>query len=231
MIIRSVAPASVPKSIAKELVSERKDPHGAPGLIVSTEDLSKQRPNFRRAVAELVPPERRAYASALIVPPEETSVLFKHSEELALLKSIAGLIAEQFHPYAKAGVDVVWIVYKAAQLKDEWDRPDRDAVACGFKMASLALDSVKIAGHLDPDLKLPDAWANGFNFVVKSGAALWQGKTAPVNELTLSSDKRLDIPIKVLKLAGLSLDPPSGKPDFLPGRFMPPKISPIVAAK
>jgi len=98
-------------------------------------------------------------------------------------------------------------------------------------MASLALDSAKIAGSIYPDIKLPDAWSNGFNFIVKSGDAIWQGKTAPVNELALSTDKRLDIPIKVLKLAGVSIDPTPVKPQSLLGTFTPPTISPLLAEK
>lgn len=42
---------------------------------------------------------------------------------------------------------------------------------------------------------------------LKSGEAIYQGKTPPINELALATDKRMDIPLKLLKLAGISLDP------------------------
>jgi hypothetical protein len=231
MFVQSAAPAFIPKSLTKELLSHRTGPDGPPGLIVSTEDLAKQKPNFRSAVAGLLPPNTRPQGSALVLAPAQTSLLFKNTEELALLKAIAALISEHIHPYVKTGVDVVWFVYKAAQLKEEWNRPDRDTVACCFKMASLALDSAEIAGNVYLDVKLPDAWSNGFNFFVQSGEAIWEGKTVPVNELAFSTDKRLDIPLKVLKLAGVSLDPPAVKPEGLLGTVSPATISPLLTKK
>jgi hypothetical protein len=231
MIVQEAKPAFIPKSLSSELRSQTTDSDHTPGLIVSTEDLARQKPNFGRAIAGLLPPNTRPQASALVLSPAETSRLFRNTEELALLKSIAGLIAEQIHPYAKTGVDVVWFVYKAAQLKEAWERPDRDRVACCFKMAGLALDSTKIIGSIYPDLKLPDAWSNGFNFIAKSGDAIWQGKTVAVNEMALSTDKRFEIPIKVLKLAGISLDPPAVMAQSLLGTVTPPTISPLLAKK
>jgi hypothetical protein len=59
-------------------------------------------------------------------------------------------------------------------------------------------------------LKIPDHWANGINCVLKSGQAIYEGRTPPVNEMVLSADKRLEIPLKLLKVAGIALDPSPG---------------------
>ena len=231
MHIQAPVPAFVPKALAKELLSAGKPADGIPGLIVSTHDLSKQSANFARAMEGLVPANMLSRTPALVIPPHETSDLFKHSDELALLKAVAGLIAEQVHPYLKTGIDVVWLVYKAAQLQEEWNQPGRDTIACGFKMAGLALSSANLAGSIYPDIKLNDSWSNGFNFIVKSGESILQGKTIPVNELVFSAEKRLDILIKALKCAGISLDPPTLHQQSIFNTFARPTISPLIANK
>jgi hypothetical protein len=231
MHIQAPVPAFVPKSLAKELLSVGKQTDDIPGLIVSTQDLSKQNSNFARAIQGLVPPNMLSRTPALVISPRETSSLFQHSDELALLKSVAGVIAQQVHPHLKTGIDVVWLVYKAAQLQEEWSQPGRDTIACGFKMAGLALNSANLVGSVYTDVKLPDSWSNGFNFIVKSGESIWQGKTIPVNELVFSAEKRLDIPLKVLKCAGISLDPPTLHQQSILNTFARPTISPLFANK
>jgi hypothetical protein len=231
MQIQAPVPAFVPKSLAKELLSAGKPADKIPGLIVSTQDLSKQSANFARAMEGLVPANMLSRTPALVISPRETSSLFQHSDELALLKSVAGVIAEQVHPYLKTGIDVVWLVYKAAQLQEEWNQPGRDTIACGFKMAGLALSSANLVGNVYTEVKLPDSWSNGFNFIVKSGESILQGKTLPVNELVFSTDKRLDIPLKVLKCAGISLDPPTLHQQSILNTFARPTISPLFANK
>ena len=74
-----------------------------------------------------------------------------------------------------------------AKLNDEWSQPNADKVVCGFKLGGLALSSANLAGGFYPDIKLPDCWFNGFNFALKSGEAIYQGKTVPVNELMFST--------------------------------------------
>jgi hypothetical protein len=231
MHIQAPVPAFVPKSLAKELLSVGKHTDDVPGLIISTQDLSKQSANFARAIQGLVPPSMLSSAPALVISPRETSSLFQHSEELALLKAVAGLIAEQVHPYLKTGIAVVWLVYKAAQLQEEWNQPGRDTIACGFKMAGLVLSSANLVGSVYTDVKLPDSWSNGFNFIVKSSESILQGKTLPVNELVFSAEKRLDIPLKVLKCAGISLDPPTLHQQSVLNTFARPTISPLFANK
>lgn len=206
MQIQAPVPAYVPKSLAQALLSAKRSAELDPGLIVGIQDLSAQSSSFVRAINGLASTAPVSRAPAFVVSARETSRFFRHTEELALLKSVAALIAQQVHPHLKLGVDAVWLVYRAAQLHDEWSQPNADKVVCGFKLGGLVLSSANLAGGFYPDIKLPDCWSNGFNFALKSGEAIYQGKTVPVNELMFSADKRMDIPLKILKLAGMSLD-------------------------
>ncbi|WP_157665402.1 hypothetical protein [Cyanobium sp. NIES-981] len=127
---------------------------------------------------------------------------------MSLLKSVASFISSQIHPHLKLGVDAIWLAYGAAQLKDEWTKSNADQVSCAFKLASLSFSAISLMGEFNSELKLPDSWSNGINFYLTSGEAIYQGKTPPINELALlAKDKRMDIPLKLLKLAGASLDP------------------------
>jgi hypothetical protein len=200
---------------------------GVPGLIMSTASLSSQLPSVAPSFAELARGNGVSTTPTLLVSSGETSLAFEHSDELALLKSVASLIAQQVSPHLKTGIDAVWLVYRAAQLRDAWQQPNRDTVACGFKMTGLVLSAATLTGNLYPGLALPDAWANGFNYVLKSGEAIHAGKTVPVNELAFGTDKRMDIPLKLLKLAGLSLDP-QPYAATLPGLFVRPTLKPLM---
>ena len=232
MHIQAPVPAFVAKSLAKELLSVGKHTDDVPGLIVSTQDLSKQSANFARAMEGLVPPNMLSSTPALVIPPHETSDLFKHSDELALLKALAGLIAEQVHPYLKTGIDVVWLVYKAAQLREEWSQPGRDTIACGFKMTGLALSSLSLAGSIYPDIKLADSWSNGVNFIVKRGESIWQGKTLPVNELGFSTRQTPRYSDQgVQKRAGHNSRSSNVAPAIDLNTFARPTISPLFANK
>jgi hypothetical protein len=180
---------------------------GCPGLIISTKHLLEQNHSVAKSVDGMLPKAYPQQFPALYVTPTETSSLFSNTQELALLKSVASLVASQVHPNLKFGVDAIWLVYGAAQLHDEWTKPGADLGACAFKLASLGLSTASLVGRLSPDLELPDSWSNGINFCLKSGEAIYKGKTPPINELTIAADKRMDIPLKLLKLAGISLDP------------------------
>lgn len=228
MQIQPARLAVVPRSVRKELLSQENHSSDTPGIIVSIGALSTHNPDFVRALAGLAPANALARTPALVIPPRETSRVFEHSEELALLKSVAALIAQQVHPHLKTGIDALWLVYRAAQLREEWSQPHRDTVACGFKMTDLALSAAGMVGDVYPGLALPDSWANGFDYVLSSGQAIHEGKTVPVNELAFATDKRLDIPLTLLKLAGLSLDP-QAYGQSLPGTFARPTLSPLVA--
>jgi hypothetical protein len=207
MLIQNSRAASLPRKLTSELLATEKSGDCCPGLIVSTKPLLEQNHRIAKSVDGMLGQSFPRQFPALMATPAATSSLFSHTQELSLLKSVASLITAQVHPHLKLGVDAIWLVYGAAQLNDEWTKPGADRVACTFKLASLGLSSVSLVGGLNPELKLPDSWSNGINFCLKSGEAIYQGKTPPINELTLSFDKRLDIPLKLLKLAGASLDP------------------------
>ncbi|MCA0176335.1 MAG: hypothetical protein LCH73_08635 [Proteobacteria bacterium] len=199
--------ASLPKQLTSELLTTDRSEDGCPGLIVSTKPLLEQNKSIAKSVDGLLGQRYPRQFPALIATPAATSSLFSHTNKLSLLKSVASLIAEQVHPNLKLGVDAIWLVYGAAQLHDEWTKPGADQGACAFKLASLGLSTVNLVGGFDPELKLPDSWSNGINFCVKHGEAYYLGKTPPINELMLSTEKYTDIPLKALKVAGVSLDP------------------------
>ena len=207
MQIQTSPIAFVPTRLSSELLSTNSSTDGCPGLIISTKSLLEQNHSVAKTVDSMLPQGYPRQFPALYVTPTTTSRLFSNTQELALLKSIASLIAAQIHPNLKLGVDAMWLVYGAAQLHDEWTKPGADRVACAFKLASLGLSTINLAGRLSPDLTLHDSWSNGINFCLKSGEAIYQGKTPPINELALATDKRMDIPLKLLKLAGISLGP------------------------
>ena len=181
------------------------------GFLVGVDDLLAQQPALSNSLPKLQPGTGLLRSACLVVPPEQTSTIFSYEKELDLFKTIASQIAAQVHPHLKTSIDTIWLVYKAAKLYDDWQKPDSDKVACLFKLGGLAVGTLGVAGRLDPNLKLPDHWANGVNFVLKSGEAIYQGKTLPINEMILSQDKRLAIPLKLLKVAGIALDP---QPEF-----------------
>lgn len=218
MKIEPLHPAFVPKRLAADLLSTGKSPDGCPGLIVSTKHLLEQNGGVASSVNGMLAQSYPRQFPALFVTPATTSALFRYSQELSLLKSFASLVAEQVHPNLKLGIDAMWLIYGAAQLHDEWTRPDADHGACAFKLAGLGLSAVSFSGGLSPKLKLPDSWSNGINFCLKSGEAIYHGKTPPIHELMLATDKHMDIPLKILKLAGVSLDP-QRVPNSTPARI------------
>lgn len=206
VLIQESKPAWLPKSLTSEMFAARPGQPLVPGLILSAHDLTIQSPAITTALGHLAVPARLV-SPALYVSPTETANALGPNE-LALVKSVCALIAEQVSPHLKTGVDVVWLVYKAAQLKKEWERPDRDTTACVIKMLDVAMSSVRVADKLSTRLDLPDAWSNGVNFAIKSGGAIVLGKTPPMNELALvSMDRRLEVPLQFLKLMNVTLDP------------------------
>jgi hypothetical protein len=185
MRLQAARPAVVPLALKSELLAVPAGPVDCPGLIVAAPGQG---------------------SPAWLVDRKHTASLFDFHQELALLKSVTALVAQQVDPRLKMGVDAVWLVYSAAQLQDEWNRPDADRVGCAFKLGALAMGTVSLVGGLDAHYQLPDRWANGFNYLLKSGEMLYQGRTPGLSDLLLNADKRMDIPLKVLKLAGVSID-------------------------
>lgn len=203
-----ITPASsyIPRSLNASLLSQPSRPDLTPGLIINAEGVVQQSPRLQSAVDRLRKEHGLRGMPTFLIPPEETAAIFS-KDELALLRSASRLLAEQIHPHLKTGVDAVWLVYGAYKLKEDWKKPDRNTSACIFKLADLGLGAAGVLGGVYPDLKLDDAWANGINGFVKVGGSIAEGKTLSMNEHLLSSDKRLDLLAKALKVGGVSLDP------------------------
>ena len=148
-------------------------------------------------------------------------LLFRYDQELGLLKTVLKTVAGDSAPYVVHGIDAAWLVYGAFKFKAALEKPDRDAAACFWEFAGLATGAAALAGHVVPSLEMPDSFANGLNYLVKSGSAISAGKAVPVNEMALSKDARNAIPLAVLKMAGLSLDgsaPSAARPTLVPLR-------------
>lgn len=201
------AQAYLPKPLKAEMDRQPQSNELPVGFLVGVDDLLAQRPAFSASLAKIRPGTGLLSSACLVVPPEQTASIFSYEKELDLLKTIASQIAAQVHPHLKTGIDTIWLIYKAAKLYDDWQKPESDKLACLFKLGGLAVGTMGVAGRLDSNLKLPDHWANGVNFVLKSGEAIYQGKTLPMNEMILSRDRRIAIPLKLLKVAGIALDP------------------------
>ena len=138
--------------------------------------------------------------------------LFAHEKELSLAKDLASYVAGEAHrTYLTTAIEAVWLVFGASKLYHEWNQPDRNTAACLFTLGGLVKDAASLPGGIYSSLKVPDPWANGLDIIVKSGESLSRGKLPPTNEMFLSAYEGLSIPVKILKCAGISLDP---SPEF-----------------
>jgi hypothetical protein len=214
----------VPSQLRSELLAQSGNSGTVPGFVVNAPELSVQSPSLSAAIDDLRAKNGLSGPPCLVVPPHETSAIFACKDELDLLHSVADLIADQVRPHLKAGVDAIWLVYRAFSLREEWRQSNRNTTACLLKLAGIGLGVAGLAGHVYPEMKLPDSWSNGLNFIVKAGNTLAEGKTVAINELVLSSDKLLEIPLKIIKLAGISLDsaPPVLGQTPIPGVLVSP---------
>jgi hypothetical protein len=150
--------------------------------------------------------------------PERAGSIFSFDKELALFKPIVSCIARQVDLRLKLAIDGLWVVYGGAKLWRAFKRPDRDTASLGFKVVGLGADVAQLAGNFFPGLKLDDPWANGINWIAKSGGAICQGKTPPLNEMLLSTQQRAEIPLALFHFVGGALDP---RPEFAALRAVP----------
>lgn len=199
-----------PAPIRKEIERQPATGELVPGFILGAGDVLDRDAVLMKGLSRFRQEHGLSGVPCLVVDPTQTCLIFDRDAGLDLVKSLASLVAGMVHPQLKTGVDGIYFVYKAARLYKDWSRPDRDTAACLFKTAGLALNAAGIAGRIYPDVRIPDHWANGINFALKSGQAIYQGRTPPINEMVLSADKRLEIPLKLLKVAGIALDPSPG---------------------
>lgn len=213
---------SFPGALQRKLIGQKPADPATPGFIMAVDPIVAQVPTLHDAASLLGMARAPGTATpVLVVNPDETPEIFRYSKELDLVRTVAGEVLRQVHPHCKTGVDAIWFVYRAAKLYDEWRKPDSDKTLCAFGLLGLGMSGLSLTGAVYPEVRLPDHWANGINFALKSGEALYQGKTLPINELILSADKRMAIPMKLMKVAGIALDP-SPQFDAL-------KVSPLIA--
>jgi hypothetical protein len=204
MQFTQLGPAPVP--VRRELSQAASANPLMPGFVIGLGPVLRQNPLLRQSIGTTVPHGTEC-SPVLLVEPEQTPWIFAHESELALVKCLAGLALQNIQ-YAQTTVDALWLVYGAAKLHHDWNLPNRDTGACVFKMFGLGLGVANLAGGISPGLAIPDHWKNGVNFVFKSGEALYEGKTPPISEMmVLSADKRMEVPIKLMKYFGLALDP------------------------
>lgn len=201
------ASSLLPSSLKGQIEKQSSHDPNTPGFLIGVHDILKQYPNLRSGIANIPFKETPGSAPCLVVEPDQVPSIFASDAGLNLIKTIASTVAQQIHPHLKTGIDAIWLVYGAKELYTNWNRPDRDRVSCLFKAIGLAVGATDVIGNVYPNIKIPDHWANGVNFLVKGGGAIYEGKTLPINEMTLSADKRLRIPLELLKLAGIALDP------------------------
>lgn len=198
---------NLPAPIKEQISRQPQGKELYPGFLIGVDEILAQKPSFHDTLSKIQLQSAPLRSACLVVGPDQIPSIFAYEKELDLVKTVVSHVAQHIHPHLKTGIDAIWLVYRATKLYDDWKRPDRDIGACLFEVVGLVQGTAGIVGNIYPDLKISDHWANGINFVVKSGKALYQGRTPPINEMVLSSDKRLLIPLKLLKVAGVALDP------------------------
>ncbi len=191
---------NVPKALQDEWAAEKRSDILTPGFLMDILPPAFQKDkNLWESRSGNLPAASSKTLPLLYVPASQTPWIFKREAELDLLRTIAGMVAAQVHPYAKVAVDGAWLVYGAAKLRHEWSQPDRDSMACVVKMFGLGVGLLKLPGDVSNDYKLPDLWDNGINVVVKCGSAFYQGKTPTPIELNAMINPNLALPAKVYK--------------------------------
>lgn len=207
MKIAQPQPVYLPRTLADAIATSASGPAGLPGLIVSTDALKGLSASLDRALQPGQVLAGAARSSYVVIKPDEIPLIFRHDKELDLLRSLVGAAVSDASPRLKIGIDAVWLVYGAFKLRDQWKRPDRNTAACLFEFAGLAANAAGLVGDAYPSLKMPDHFANGIDYFVIAGGAVVAGKAVPINEIMMSSDARMSIPLKALKVVGVSLDP------------------------
>lgn len=205
--------ANMPQ-LRAEILAQPRNGGEIPGFIVNGQSLLGQSPALTAAIDKYRAETRTSGAPCVVVGPREIPAIFRYQEEIDLLRRLAGLAIQHAHPHLKTGIDALFLIYGANALREEWKQPDRNAGACFIKLLGLGLETSGVLASAYPGLQLSDSWKNGLNFVAISGGALVEGKTLPINELALSTDERAEIPLKILKAAGIALDPDPSMPGF-----------------
>jgi hypothetical protein len=219
---------SSPQPLANVLPGDMKASSPAsdvlPGLIVNTDVIAAHDPALHRRMLDSPLAPRAGTAHFVVVRPHELPFLVQHDSELALFKTILKT-ATHDRPVIGRVIDTMWIVYGAYKLR-EMARAGASASACFWQLGDLAASTAAVTGQFVPSMKLPDAFANGMNYVVAAGGALSEGRAIPFTEIALSQDERNALPLAAMKALGLSLDNPS----TIGPAWLRPKISALGTA-
>lgn len=197
----------LPPPLETEILRQPAARDALPGFLVGMDENFVSRPSAQSILDEVRRQGGYSGLPCVVIAPDQTRSIFPDDEQLDLLRRMAALVAEQIHPHLRTAIDVIFFVHGAARLKAAWARPERDNEDFLFKIAGLALDAAEIVGRVDPSLKIPDRWANGVNFVVKSGGDVFQGRTTPIHETLLSADQSLAIAFQLQHIVSAALDP------------------------
>lgn len=183
-----------------------------PGFITGIDPILEKRTKLHQSIARMsltgsYPPP----PSFLVVKPEQVPEIFD-AKTLGSIKTIASRIAKEIHPVLKFGIEAMWLGYSVNKLRKDWKKPDFDTGAFLFEALGVGLGTLSLANSINSEYKLSeykisDETSYGLDVFVKSGKAIYQNKSLPINEILLSKDKNNKIPIALLKLAGIALDP------------------------
>lgn len=184
-----------------------------PGLLTGVDHLLKKRPNLYQSIAAdlNLPRSQPPAASFLVVKPEQVPDIFD-DKTLKSIKTIASQLAKEINPHLKFGIDALWLVYSLNNLRKDWKKPDWDTGNFIFEVAGIGLGALGLANSINSEYdfseyKISDEMSYGLDVFVKSGKVIYQGKPLPMNELLLSKDKANKIPMALMSLAGIALDP------------------------
>ncbi|MDQ3797847.1 MAG: hypothetical protein M3384_00205 [Acidobacteriota bacterium] len=182
-----------------------------PGFITGVDQMLEKRAELYQSIARMSLTGSNPPPSFLVVKPEQVPEIFD-TKTLSSIKTIASQIAKEIHPVLKFGIDAMWLGYSVNKLRKDWKKPDFDTGTFLFEAAGVGLGALSLANSINSEYKLSeykisDETSYGLDVFVKSGKAIYQNKSLPINEILLSKDKNNKIPIALLKLAGIALDP------------------------
>lgn len=203
----TTAKSFFPKPLSELIKATPEAPALTPGFLIGVDHLLSYHPPLNQSLLSLYPHLNKSTAPCFVVPPQQVATAFETDQFLSVFRKMTNLALESAPVYLKTGVKTVWFIYDAKKLYDEWQKPDRDIAACCFKTLGIGVGGASLAGDFYSDLKIPDRWANGINFIAVGGEKICLGKIPPIAEMALGTDKSWSIPLSFMKLAGVSLDP------------------------
>lgn len=182
-----------------------------PGFLTGVDHLFNKYPHLYQSIGGMNSANSNPPTSFLVVKPEQVPDIFD-DKTLKSIKTIASQLAKEIHPVLKFGIDALWLGYSINNLRKDWKKSDWDAGTFVFEAVGVGLGALSLANSINSeykfsDYKISDETSYGLDVFVKSGKAIYQGKSLPMNELLLSKDKANKIPMALMSLAGIALDP------------------------